>query len=209
MACRSVNGYRPWLEDIFNVCIDDHYSRPSLTNREVQFSETVQFPQKSDRRTKWVPWTFIVDQMNLPEVFYWTFGIQPPEDMDLEAGMSLLCPMSLLLTPSSQQLSIPHRSMGLRTWCLQGRRAHCSGNALHPAHRSRREYRHLAFVPSPLQRCRIRHPSHGRRRPSLALSTSLRSPQRLAKHHPRSRTPPGRSRTQQPRPQHPRQAANA
>ena len=81
-----MNGYRPWLSEIFNPCIDDHYSAPANTNREVQFSDTVQFPQRSTKRTKWEPWTFIVDHMNVPDVYYWTFGLSLPPEEDCSDG---------------------------------------------------------------------------------------------------------------------------
>ena len=69
-------------------CIDDHDSMPEMTNREVQYSSTVQFPRKSERCTKQSqPWTFVVDQMNVPEVYYWTFGMHPPDDGSMQEGM--------------------------------------------------------------------------------------------------------------------------
>jgi len=86
----------PWLHDVFRPVLDDFESEPQMTNRETQYSSsTIQFPQKSDRRAKAVPWTFIVDQMNVPEVYYWTFGITPPSDLASDDGVYLLFSMEM------------------------------------------------------------------------------------------------------------------
>ncbi|KAF2149492.1 hypothetical protein K461DRAFT_288056 [Myriangium duriaei CBS 260.36] len=76
----TANGYEPYLEDIFAACITFHSSSPAVTNREVQFADSVQLPQSADRRAAQVPWTFIVDQMNLPEVWHWSFGRRKPRE---------------------------------------------------------------------------------------------------------------------------------
>ncbi|KAF2227260.1 hypothetical protein BDZ85DRAFT_189892 [Elsinoe ampelina] len=70
----ALNSFAPYLEDMLATCIDNHDIALGLINREVQFSETVQLPQSADRRAGQVPWTFIIDQMNLPEVYRWSFG---------------------------------------------------------------------------------------------------------------------------------------
>jgi len=75
---RSVNGYQPWLEDILSSCIDDRWSELPALNRELQFAVTVKFPERSNKRSRMVPWSFIVDEMNVPEVYYWTFDKSPP-----------------------------------------------------------------------------------------------------------------------------------
>lgn len=38
------------------------------------------------RKTKWVPWTFIIDEMNLPEVYYWSFDMDPPGEAAMADG---------------------------------------------------------------------------------------------------------------------------
>lgn len=75
---RSINDYQPWLENVLSSCIDDRWSELSGLDRELQFADTVKFPERSTRRSKMVPWSFIVDEMNVPEVYYWTFGQLPP-----------------------------------------------------------------------------------------------------------------------------------
>ncbi|GAM89680.1 hypothetical protein ANO11243_077190 [Dothideomycetidae sp. 11243] len=76
----TANGYEPFLEDTFASCIDFRQSSPAMTNREVHFTDNVQLPQSADRRAAQVPWTFIVDQLNLPEVWHWTFGRHSPRE---------------------------------------------------------------------------------------------------------------------------------
>jgi len=114
----SVNGYRPWLSEIFESCIDDHNSLPDVTNREVQFACTVQLPQKSDRRSKWVPWTFIADQMNLPEVYYWTANMRLPTDRDLQKSM--YAPSQFHIT-TAHTLSVKEYRFRIGAWaCGKG-----------------------------------------------------------------------------------------
>lgn len=74
----AINGHQPWLGDILSTCIEDYWDQISDLNRELQFSTTVQFPQKASKRGKYVPWTFIVDQINVPEVYYWSLGLPAP-----------------------------------------------------------------------------------------------------------------------------------
>lgn len=78
----SVNGYQPWLEEIFNACIRDNWSDISDLDREVQFAPTMQFPERASQRGDNVPWTFIVDQMNVPQVYYWSVQLEPPATDD-------------------------------------------------------------------------------------------------------------------------------
>ncbi|KAK5115375.1 hypothetical protein LTR85_009835 [Meristemomyces frigidus] len=75
----SVNGYQPWLEDILSSCIEDNWSHISDLDREVQYAGTMQFPEKASKRGQDVPWTFILDHMNVPQVFYWSVDMDPPE----------------------------------------------------------------------------------------------------------------------------------
>lgn len=76
---RAINGYEPWLEDVLGACINDRWGELPSLNRELQFSDTVKFPERSNKRKKGnMPWSFIVDEMNIPEVYYWTFDQSPP-----------------------------------------------------------------------------------------------------------------------------------
>jgi Mg2+ and Co2+ transporter CorA len=81
----SVNGYQPWLEEIFDSCIQDYWEDLSDLDRETQFAGTMQFPEKASQRAQYVPWTFILDHMNVPQVYYWSVGMEPPrwEDVGL------------------------------------------------------------------------------------------------------------------------------
>nr|POE59183.1 hypothetical protein CFP56_24453 [Quercus suber] len=72
----SVNGYQPWLEDVLGSCIKDYWSDIADLDREVQFAE---FPERASKRGQDVPWTFILDHMNVPQVYYWSVGLEPPE----------------------------------------------------------------------------------------------------------------------------------
>ena len=78
----AVNGYQPWLEGIFNSCIQDYWADISDLDREVQFAGTTQFPQKASIKGKYVPWTFILDHMNVPQVYYWSVRMKPPPSDD-------------------------------------------------------------------------------------------------------------------------------
>lgn len=84
----SVNGYQPWLEEIFSSCIQDYWSDVSDLDREVQFATTMQFPERASKRGQYVPWTFIVDQMNAPQVYYWSVNLEPPASDDF--GLPLI-----------------------------------------------------------------------------------------------------------------------
>lgn len=75
---RAIDGHQYWLEEVLSSCIEDYWSDISELNREVQFAGTAQFPQRASKRAKWVPWTFIVDEMNVPSVYWWSFGYEPP-----------------------------------------------------------------------------------------------------------------------------------
>ncbi|PNS14863.1 Eukaryotic translation initiation factor 3 subunit I [Sphaceloma murrayae] len=70
----TVNGHTSYIDDVLASCVDDRGLSLGITNREVQYSEAVRQPQSTDRRAGKVPWTFVVDQMNLPEVYRWSFG---------------------------------------------------------------------------------------------------------------------------------------
>ena len=81
----SVNGYQPWLEQVFDSCIQDYWDDISDLDRETQFAGTMQFPEKGSQRTQYVPWTYILDHINVPQVYYWSVGAEPPawEDVGL------------------------------------------------------------------------------------------------------------------------------
>ena len=64
---------------MLETCIDDRWLELADLNRELQFEDTVKFPERSNKRNKRIPWSFLVDMMNIPEVYYWTFGLIPPE----------------------------------------------------------------------------------------------------------------------------------
>ncbi|KAK5705283.1 hypothetical protein LTR97_002401 [Elasticomyces elasticus] len=81
----AINGYQPWLEEVLATCIEDYWSDISDLDREVQFAGTMQFPERASKRGQNVPWTFISDHMNVPQVYYWSVGMEPPigEDSSL------------------------------------------------------------------------------------------------------------------------------
>jgi len=64
----SVNGYQPWLEEILSSCIEDYWADISDLDRAVQFAGSMQFPERASKRGKDVPWTFILDHLNVPQV---------------------------------------------------------------------------------------------------------------------------------------------
>lgn len=74
----AINGYQPWLEDILNSCIEDYWSAISELDRQVQFAGTMQFPERASKRGQDVPWTFVLDHMNVPQVYYWSVDMDPP-----------------------------------------------------------------------------------------------------------------------------------
>ncbi|KAK5115096.1 hypothetical protein LTR62_001793 [Meristemomyces frigidus] len=74
----AINGYQPWLEEVLSSCIEDYWSDISDLGREVQYAGTMQFPQKASKRGQDVPWTFILDHMNVPQVYYWSVDMEPP-----------------------------------------------------------------------------------------------------------------------------------
>ncbi|KAI5251076.1 hypothetical protein E4T42_04528 [Aureobasidium subglaciale] len=76
----TFNGYQPWLEQVISTCIDDRYDELTDLNRALQYDDTVKFPERSNKRSTQIPWSFLVDQMNIPDVYWWTFGKDPPQD---------------------------------------------------------------------------------------------------------------------------------
>ena len=78
----SIDGYQTWLEDILISCLQDHWGDISDLARETQFASTMQFPEKDRQQGQSVFWTFILDQMNVPQVYYWSVGMEPPPGDD-------------------------------------------------------------------------------------------------------------------------------
>lgn len=78
----QIDGHQPWLGDVLSTCIDDYWDQISDLSRELQFAKTAQFPEKASKRAQYVPWTFIVDHINVPQVYYWSVGLEPPESDD-------------------------------------------------------------------------------------------------------------------------------
>ncbi|USW48672.1 Putative Mg2+ transporter protein, CorA-like/Zinc transport protein ZntB [Septoria linicola] len=74
----SVNGYQPWLGDVLHTCIEDYWTDIADLVRAVQYASTMQFPEKASKRGRWVPWTFIIDHMNVPQVYHWSCNREPP-----------------------------------------------------------------------------------------------------------------------------------
>ncbi|KAL1304641.1 hypothetical protein AAFC00_003605 [Neodothiora populina] len=75
----NINGYQPWLQGVLRAAINDRWSELPDLNRELQFADTVKFPEKANKRSKGdLPWSFVVDEMNIPKVYYWSFGETPP-----------------------------------------------------------------------------------------------------------------------------------
>ncbi|RMY28852.1 hypothetical protein D0865_15660 [Hortaea werneckii] len=78
----AINGYQPWLEQILSSCIQDHWAAISELDRQVQFSSTMQFPERASQRGHDVPWTFVLDQLNVPQVYYWSANTDAPDSED-------------------------------------------------------------------------------------------------------------------------------
>lgn len=78
-----VNGYQPWLERIFSICIDPGPSSRQQFHREAVLADSLQFPESTYRRYKkknFLPWTFIVENINIPDVYEWSFQARPEPD---------------------------------------------------------------------------------------------------------------------------------
>lgn len=75
----SINGHQPWLEEIISSCFEGFWHQISELSRELQFADTARFPERASKRGQFVPWTFIMDQMNVPQVYFWSVGLEPPE----------------------------------------------------------------------------------------------------------------------------------
>jgi hypothetical protein len=75
----SINGHQPWMGEILSSCFEDCWDHISQVSRELQFAGTARFPERTSKRGKSVPWTFIMDQMNVPQVYSWSVGLEPPQ----------------------------------------------------------------------------------------------------------------------------------
>lgn len=75
----SINGHQPWLGEILASCLEDCWDDISDVSRELQFAGTAKFPERAPKRGKCVPWTFIMDEMNVPQVYSWSVGLEPPQ----------------------------------------------------------------------------------------------------------------------------------
>jgi hypothetical protein len=75
----SFNNHQPWLKEILSPCFEDHWDHISEVSRELQFAGTAKFPERASKRGKSVPWTFIMDQINVPQVYSWSVGLEPPQ----------------------------------------------------------------------------------------------------------------------------------
>ncbi|OQO06875.1 hypothetical protein B0A48_07441 [Cryoendolithus antarcticus] len=85
----SINGHQNWLSELLGACFEDYWEGISELSRELQFAGTAQFPEKASMSGQYVPWTFITDQINVPEVYYWSVGMEPPES-DEERSMPVI-----------------------------------------------------------------------------------------------------------------------
>lgn len=75
----SINGHQAWIGEILSSCFEDCWNHISEVSRELQFAGTAKFPERLSKRGRYVPWSFIVDQMNVPQVYSWSVGLEPPQ----------------------------------------------------------------------------------------------------------------------------------
>lgn len=61
----SINAFQPWLGDVIHSCISECWSEIADLDRAVQYGNTMQFPEKASKRGKYVPWTFIVEYVDV------------------------------------------------------------------------------------------------------------------------------------------------
>jgi hypothetical protein len=73
----AINGYETWLGEILRPCIKDYWNEISELDREVQYANTMQFPSRRGHKSAQY-WSFILEHLNMPQVYYWSVGIDPP-----------------------------------------------------------------------------------------------------------------------------------
>ena len=84
-----INGWRPWLEQLLASCIGSDDLRGLLwdRNKEVQDRDSFRFPERHimqrDSESLWDSWSFVIDQLNIPETYWWSMGKDPPKILDL------------------------------------------------------------------------------------------------------------------------------
>ena len=77
----AVTGYQWWLVDVFTAILNaDGTDGGDIRNfcRQVQRPGTMQFPERASKRDPYVPWKFIVEQINVPQVYHWSVGMSDP-----------------------------------------------------------------------------------------------------------------------------------
>lgn len=75
----SINGHQPWLADILRPTIRGNWTEISELSREVQSFDTMRFPERASKQGGVVPWVFVLDHINVPHVYYWSVGSEPPD----------------------------------------------------------------------------------------------------------------------------------
>jgi hypothetical protein len=67
------------MGEVLSSCLEDCWDQISDVSRELQFAGTAKFPERASKRGRCAPWTFIMDQMNVPQVYSWSVGLEPPQ----------------------------------------------------------------------------------------------------------------------------------
>jgi hypothetical protein len=75
----SINGHQPWMGEVLSSCLEDCWDQISDVSRVLQFAGTAKFPERAAKQGRCAPWTFIMDQMNVPQVYSWSVGLEPPQ----------------------------------------------------------------------------------------------------------------------------------
>lgn len=80
---------------MFSTVINDFGTDPGETNIAVQKADNIDLPRKSFAASKDPvnPWSFVVDHMNVPEVYYWSVNEDPPaiDPEDSKQKLSFSC----------------------------------------------------------------------------------------------------------------------
>jgi hypothetical protein len=75
------SGYQPFLESVFQSCLDELWSEREDVIREAVCFDSLRFPEHTSHRMHRklpLPWAFVLDQLNLPDVYSWTFNDRSP-----------------------------------------------------------------------------------------------------------------------------------